>query len=263
LQSATACQLLDAGKAKAGVQLAGIFNQPQLGEHWSVFDVFSRRPRPTAPARLKPRPAEFRNRVLMLCRDRFGAPAAYAIAPTHIDEFLAEMHGRLTYLLGRSRLSNADGAPVNDLSQFLIECNDDQFLDFVESIFRLDCYRRACPDEQTMVDDINHLLELDDLPYALTPFAHETGTGYLMGHAIDGVRWIVAYPQVIMRDQQVAYAEAIAPALALLADVGFSAANEEFRGALEDYRKGRYRECLTKCGSAFESAMKLICDRRQ
>jgi hypothetical protein len=31
---------------------------------------------------------------------------------------------------------------------------------------------------------------------------------------------------------------------------------------LEDYRKGDYGDCLTKCSSAFESTMKIICDRR-
>ena len=32
--------------------------------------------------------------------------------------------------------------------------------------------------------------------------------------------------------------------------------------ALEDYRKGDYGDCLTKCGSAFESTMKIICSKK-
>jgi hypothetical protein len=32
---------------------------------------------------------------------------------------------------------------------------------------------------------------------------------------------------------------------------------------LEDYRKGDIQDCLTKCGSSFESVLKVICDRKR
>jgi Domain of unknown function (DUF7014)/Abortive infection C-terminus len=67
------------------------------------------------------------------------------------------------------------------------------------------------------------------------------------------------HPEVIVRTNQASYALAVEPAIQLLADPRFEAANLEFLGALEDYRKGRYGDCLTKCGSALESTMKLIC----
>ena len=38
---------------------------------------------------------------------------------------------------------------------------------------------------------------------------------------------------------------------------------QEYLEALEDYRKGDYGDCLTKCGSAFESIMKIICDSKK
>jgi hypothetical protein len=50
--------------------------------------------------------------------------------------------------------------------------------------------------------------------------------------------------------------------LNLLAQPHFQGANREFRAALEDYRKGDIGDCLAKCGSAFESVLKVICDRR-
>jgi hypothetical protein len=43
----------------------------------------------------------------------------------------------------------------------------------------------------------------------------------------------------------------------------FEAANLEFRDALDEYRKGHYGDCLTKCGSAFESVMKSLCTRNR
>jgi hypothetical protein len=71
----------------------------------------------------------------------------------------------------------------------------------------------------------------------------------------------LAYPQVVRVDDQPTYSEAIQPVLSVLADPQFEAANLEFRDALDEYRKGRYGDCLTKCCSAFESVMKSLCKR--
>lgn len=56
--------------------------------------------------------------------------------------------------------------------------------------------------------------------------------------------------------------EAIEPVLRLLSQPGLASANQEFLEALRHYRRGEYGDCLTECGSAFESTVKLICHRR-
>ena len=43
----------------------------------------------------------------------------------------------------------------------------------------------------------------------------------------------------------------------------FEAANLEFTEALDEYRKGHYGDCLTKCCSSFESVMKSLCKRNK
>jgi hypothetical protein len=60
----------------------------------------------------------------------------------------------------------------------------------------------------------------------------------------------------------VIHAEVITPALQVIADPKFKTANQEYLGALEDYRKADYGDCLTKSCSAFESIMKIICDKK-
>ena len=113
---------------------------------------------------------------------------------------------------------------------------------------------------------MNKFFELDGLPYSLTSFVFppepqwESGSRPLLGS--DGPPRVEAYPQVIRRENDLLHRYAIEPTLALLGQPHFKTANTEFLEALEDYRKGRRGDCVIKCGSSFESAMKIICDRK-
>lgn len=223
-----------------------------------LFDVFSRRNvKPEKPP--KPLTETFRKRVLMLCRDRFSAERV------SVQEFWIEIHGCLCYLLGRPSLSghSPPKSQVDDVVNFLLTCSDEHFLDFIEYIFQVESYFQVSwQDDNSMVEEISHFFLLDDLPYDLTPFVRETRTEQLFRQPSE-VQVVVSHPKVILRDHQIPYSEAIKPAIHLLADEGLTSANLEFLGALEDYRKGRYPDCLTKCCSALESTMKLICARKK
>jgi hypothetical protein len=72
----------------------------------------------------------------------------------------------------------------------------------------------------------------------------------------------VALPKVVMRESEMLHTRAVEPALVLLQNPGFANANKEFLAALEDYRKGDYGDSLAKCGSSFESVMKVICQKK-
>src|SRR5262245_49846395 len=93
---------------------------------------FSRRnqhsQKPAAP--LTP---QFRNRVLMLCRDKFGEwNPGYSV-----KDFWDDIHERLRYIVGTLQLSNRYvNSPLQDTMYFLTECSDEHFLDFVEAIFK-------------------------------------------------------------------------------------------------------------------------------
>ena len=217
-----------------------------------LFNVFSKRhaPRPQAP---KPLPASFRNRVFMRCRDLF----------THESPvFWGEIQSRLAYLHGRPNLSEAHaGSPLDDALIFLQGCDDAHFLDFVEYIFQTQAFFHA-PAHEQVIDDVNEFLQQDDLPYALTDFVWTKGVSIQFGHEYETMT-LTGYPQIIRRDSEVIYQNAILPTLQLLRGPAFEAANREFLQALDDGRKGDYGDCLTKCGSAFESVLKVICTRRQ
>lgn len=211
----------------------------------NLFNVFSKR---AASQTRSPRPLteSFHSRVLMRCRDLFDG-----------TDFWKEIHSKLTYLHGRPRLSKVNtNSPALDVLGFLASCDDAHFLDFLEYIFLTQAYFHAS-NQGNLVEDFNEFLRQDELPYAVTDFVWAEQDG---GYATST---LTTYPQVIRKDSEVLYGSAIQPTLQLLRESEFSAVNKEFLEALEDFRKSDYGDCLTKCGSAFESVLKVICAQKK
>ena len=217
----------------------------------SLFNVFSKRTAhvPGVPKRLT---QSFRNRVFMRCREAFSH---------NWDEFWSEMHSNLAYLHGQVKLSkvNARNA-ADDALTFLDDCSDAHYLDFVEYIFHTHALMHATG-RDNLVEDFNEFLRQDDLPYAITDFVWTEGTTIAYG-AERKISTLTAYPQVIRKDSTAIYQTAVQPALLILRHSDFVAANKEYLAALDDYRKADYGDCLTKCGSAFESVLKVLCVRK-
>jgi len=71
----------------------------------------------------------------------------------------------------------------------------------------------------------------------------------------------VSFPKIVRVDEEVAHTEAVQPALSALSDAAYAGADDEFRKALDDYRKDDFEDCLGKCGSAFESVLKVLCQK--
>lgn len=227
-----------------------------------VFNVFSRRHKGSNAVN-NTLNTTFRNRVLMLCSEVFSNPDPGHAPGDYREQFWSDIYAKLSFLLGKYRLSDKHGnSPGEDAILFLSKCEDENFLDFIEYIFQVECYWRVCSDKNKFIEEINQLFLVDDLPYAVTPFVHEKRIEYSFGRDRE-VSALVNYPKVIRRDDEIIYSSAIQPTIVLLIEKNFTSANNEFIEALQDYRKGNYGDCLTKCGSAFESTMKIICNRNR
>ncbi len=227
-----------------------------------LFDVFSRRQREN-PKPVASLTKEFRNRLIMFCIETFGQGGARRSSVE--KDFWEEAHEKLRYLVGRPLLSEERPmnplTPFEDTANFLVKCHDAHVLDFIEYIFHTqDFWRHYHSVGTDLIEDIDHLFLIDKLPYALTSFDWKTERKQTYLGEQD-VKTVASFPQVIRRDDQVTHAWSIGPTLTLLRDKQFASANQEFLKALEDYRKGDFGDCLTKCCCAFESTMKLICDR--
>lgn len=142
----------------------------------------------------------------------------------------------------KRRSASATDAQCDEFTAFFENCETSQVLYAVEVVMRLienageyldhDCNAR------TVADEINARFR-------------EHGVGYQYESG-----------EIIKLTNQVMHAEATVPALHLLSDEEYEGANEEFLKAHEHYRHGRYAECLVDCNKAFESTMKIICDRK-
>ena len=231
-----------------------------------VLGVFSKRHKGSRML-TKPLTHEFKNRVLLLCRDTFPRYRDY-MGVARPSDFWSDIYNRLEYIQARSDLSGMYPHSVDMATRdFLSHCEDEHFFDFVELIFQLEILWNSGPGVNALklVEDVNRFFEEDDLPYFLTRFvlpARSPGVAHRTIHADNVNVLIEAYPQIICKESEVLHQQAIEPALLLLTDPHFSSANEEFLGALKDYRKGDYRDCVAKCGSSFESVMKVICKRK-
>lgn len=211
-----------------------------------IFNVFSKRPASRSDA-LKPLTESFRNRVFMRCQELF-----------QYTDFWNEIHTNLAYLHGKPRLSKVNtSSKGDDALEFLFSCSDAHFLDFLEYIFSTRSYQQSSR-SSNLVNDLNEFFKQDNLPYAITDFVWTKGNqqGY-------ETTTLTAYPQVIRKDSETIFQTAIQPTLQLLRETEFISANKEFLEALEDFRKADYGDCLTKCGSALESVLKVICSQNK
>jgi hypothetical protein len=68
---------------------------------------------------------------------------------------------------------------------------------------------------------------------------------------------------IIRVDSEQLHAEAVLPALSLLRQKRFEAAEHEYRNAHEHYRNGHYESAIVEAGKAFESVLKTIIDGRK
>ena len=241
----------------------------------AIHDVFSQRKAHKTEQNTKMVSSVDRTRILLLYRDIItgkweGLPSPEA------EMFWDEVHNLLEHRLGRPVLSQSmqrigihdHRTVVEDVYRFLSECTSDEFLDFIELSFKVRHPPQSRNGPSAAIEAVNEVFRQGNLPYRLTDYAtveEELERLPLIddGTHRRGASRTVVYPRIIVAEDEVTHEEAVEPALAILGCHQFAVANTEFRDGLEHYRRGRYLDCLTNCGSALESVLKVICDRKR
>lgn len=78
-----------------------------------------------------------------------------------------------------------------------------------------------------------------------------------------GVGYQYESGQIIKVDSQFIHSEVVKPVLIMLSNPMYKNANEEFLKAHELYRERNYKDCVNNCLKAFESCLKIICQKRR
>lgn len=211
---------------------------------WDLYSKRQRRARGDAPDVYQDHdiPQGLRHQLAQIFRDSLGS--------TRVP--WDEMVSILLKEYGTGHLTTRDspGTPRQTIADFLLDVADtDQVLDVVElaahgaHVVHRDglgaAVYNASQTDKEMADEINHRFR-------------EHGVGY----QIEGL-------QVVRVDSQLLHAEAVKPALTLLAADAYAGPNAEFLTAHERYRHGDHEEAIVACLKSFESMLKVICKRRE
>ena len=168
------------------------------------------------------------------------------------NEAYKEVHDLLATEFGLLTLSEKTTSKYHSLTRFFLHnANVEQALDAIDVSFRYMLFKHS---NRAWVSTHHVTTSAEQAIKDLNTRFLENGVGYAFV--------ATEYPRLIRKDSELLHQGVVLPALALLHEVGFNGANEEYMIAHKHYREGNNKDCLTNCLKAFESTMKTICTRR-
>ena len=143
----------------------------------AIFDVFSRRNKVSA-SYVYSIPVAFRNKVILFCRDVFSNSLSQWSGDDYTSSFWDEIHQTLLYRHAKFQLveNTYPQSRSEDVIRFLLSCKDEEFLDFLEYVFKVNCLSRIHMEENQIVSQLNELFTADSIGYELTDMVKETVT---------------------------------------------------------------------------------------
>lgn len=213
----------------------------------AVFDLFSKRQKRlrgeiTDIYSYDSLPEQIKIQILHIIKDAMIDGSNYFFEGNCYSQIVKIMRKEI----GVFKLVKYPESDQEELFKYFLECvNVELALDVVELCFiSIDDWVRKKNREPNMA--------ADDAIKELNQRFREAGIGYQYENR-----------QIIRIDSQLVHSEVVKPALFLLSQNLYENAEQEFLVAHKHYRNERYQECLTSCAKAFESVMKIICEKRK
>jgi hypothetical protein len=184
-------------------------------------------------------PPKLRVQILHIFGEFFGLGASGEPYWKTIRDFIRIEVGVFELTRGGNRRQSRE-----EVSEWLLDCEDtDHIIDFIEFSMRsIRTIGLASPSHKrasiSAIEHCNFRIQ-------------EAGVGY---EFIDGT--------LVEMNSKFIHSEIIIPALRLLHERAYNAADAEFRSAHEALRAKDYEGCIVKCSNAFESVLKVICTKR-
>lgn len=190
-------------------------------------------------------PKKFRVQAIHIIQEAFGEKNYQR---HHPDELFGKVHKILCKEYGVFNLQKYSNSDRESVLNFLLNATSyEQVLDVIEICFK---YIDIVIRENTKYDMRCLHLTPDEAITELNMRFKENGIGYRFESN-----------QLIKIDCELLHKELIKPTLLFLNEKRYKNASDEFLSAFEHYRHDRKRECLVDCLKAFESTMKIICDK--
>jgi AbiJ N-terminal domain 4 len=202
-------------------------------------------------------PSGLRAQILHIWDDAFGVPYVDPVNQ-HLAPKIHETYHSIAGVLRReygvfalSRRSSPNDARESrkELREwFLGETNTVRVLDCIELTFRIIAIHTSKREyiNRSKAKEIS-----DEALHELNARFKEHAVGYQLEDE-----------KIVRVDSAFVHDQAVVPVLSVLRGVGYENAQEEFLSAHEHYRHGSYQEALVDCCKAFESTMKIICQKR-
>ena len=218
-----------------------------------IIDIFSKRQkrlRGEVPDvyQFEDIPEKLRIQIVHILSETLGLPSNNSFERTNYNddnrEAYAFLHKTLCHEYGLLALQEDAKSDVEAVLKFLLETREtEEVIDVVELSFQLI--------EQRLDRPVHPNIPPENAIAQLNHRFRENGIGYQYESG-----------QIIRLDSQYLHSEAVKPVLTMLSDQMYQGANAEFLSAHEHFRVKRYKECLNDCLKAFESCLKVICDKR-
>ncbi|GEO03500.1 hypothetical protein AAE02nite_11640 [Adhaeribacter aerolatus] len=192
---------------------------------------------------------KFKNQIILIARD-FFFDNVFNYAG---EDYIIELHDMICHAHGKLSLPkvgyNSDTI-LGRIEGYFKELNQPELiLDIIEFY----CVEFTEADECTKAQ-FGHLSTstlVEDAISKINRRFKENGLGYE-----------VVNNEVIKIDSQILHSEVVRPVLHFIHNEVFKTVDNEYRLAYEHYRHGNFPDCLSNCGKAFESTLKIICDKK-
>jgi hypothetical protein len=214
----------------------------------AIFDVFWKRDKPLPDVfQTQDIPPQLRVQVFWIWKEtlkKFDVLHDFDAPPS--NQYLHQIWEVICEEKGQHQLGFSRKNPEDDLAGALHNSDDTGLvLGIIELSFRFICLlqnQRFAPEQvEKAVSILNRRFR-------------EHGVGY---------QFDMNCQRLIPINSTFTYEEVIRPALAVLARKDFSTANDEFMAAWADFKKSDFDGSVLECGKAFESVMKIICDKKK
>lgn len=192
-------------------------------------------------------PLAFRNQVFYILEDVLEP---YSTCEENLWDIFEANYCREKGLKGMKYDKLHVGYGKSSIESYFVNSNDTDFLDAIDYFFYIiDKKLRTLTPEYKYDYDADKAV--NDAIVELNYRFKQHNLGYEFVNS-----------QIITVDSTFLHKTAVKPALKLLFEEGFEGAEDEIRNAYEKRRKGDNKNAILEAGKAFESTMKIICDKQ-